>query len=196
MRPWDCGRDRRRKPADCASPPERRARCAAAPRHFLLISFGLRRLGAADGEHVMTAGYHATDRAVLRLGGADARGFLQNLVTNDLDRLDRGAVYAALLSPQGKYLFDFFLLPDGADILIDVAAARAAALAQRLDALPAARGGDDRRHRPRRGARHRRAARRDAGLRRSPAGGAGLAGLHGRAGRAARGDRTARSRGR
>jgi HrpA-like RNA helicase len=50
----------------------------------------------------MTAGYHATDRAVLRLTGADTREFLQNLVTNDVGGLDRGVVYAALLSPAGR----------------------------------------------------------------------------------------------
>lgn len=80
----------------------------------------------------MTAGFHATDRAVLRVSGAEARDFLQNLVTNDLAGLDMGPVYAALLTPQGKYLFDFFLVPDGETILIDVAADRAEALARRL----------------------------------------------------------------
>lgn len=80
----------------------------------------------------MTAGYHATDRAVLRLSGPDVRDFLQGLVTNDVRRLDAGPVYAALLTPQGKYLFDFFLVADGADVLVDVKADRAAALAQRL----------------------------------------------------------------
>jgi folate-binding protein YgfZ len=80
----------------------------------------------------MTSGLHASDRAVLRVSGPDARDFLQGLVTNDVRRLDEGPAYAALLSPQGKYLFDFFLVPDDADILIDVKADRAAALAQRL----------------------------------------------------------------
>ena len=80
----------------------------------------------------MTSGFHATDRSVLRVSGPEAREFLQGLVTNDVRGLDRGAVYAALLSPQGKYLFDFFLVPDGDDILIDVKADRAPALAQRL----------------------------------------------------------------
>jgi folate-binding Fe-S cluster repair protein YgfZ len=74
----------------------------------------------------------ARDRAVLRLGGAEVRDFLQGLVSNDVRRIDGGAVYAALLTPQGKYLFDFFLIADGADVLIDVAADRASALAQRL----------------------------------------------------------------
>lgn len=80
----------------------------------------------------MTAAFHATDRDVLRIGGPDAANFLQGLVTNDLDRLADGPVYAAMLSPQGKYLFDFIMLRDGDDILLDVDAARAADLAKRL----------------------------------------------------------------
>jgi tRNA-modifying protein YgfZ len=80
----------------------------------------------------MTAGFHASDRAVLRLSGADARDFLQGLVTNDIRGLERGPVYAAILSPQGKYLFDFVLSGDGEGILLDVKADRAGALAQRL----------------------------------------------------------------
>jgi folate-binding protein YgfZ len=78
-------------------------------------------------------GLHATDRALLRVGGPDAREFLQGLVTNDVRRLDDGPVYAALLSPQGKYLFDFFLVADGPEaVLLDVKADRAADLARRL----------------------------------------------------------------
>ena len=80
----------------------------------------------------MTAGFHATDRALLRVSGAEARDFLQNLVTNDLDGLDTGPVYTALLTPQGKYLFDFFVIRDGETLLLDVAADRAQALALRL----------------------------------------------------------------
>jgi hypothetical protein len=77
-------------------------------------------------------GRAAPERSTLRVGGAGARDFLQGLVTNDVGRLGDGLVYAALLTPQGKYLFDFFLVADGADVLADVAADRAAALAQRL----------------------------------------------------------------
>ena len=79
----------------------------------------------------MTAEW-AEDRTVLRIGGADAKRFLQDLVTNDLKAAERGLVYAALLSPQGKYLFDFFLVEDDGGYLLDVKADRAAALAQRL----------------------------------------------------------------
>jgi folate-binding protein YgfZ len=75
------------------------------------------------------------DRAVLRVAGADARPFLQGLLTNDVMQLSAGApLYAGLLSPQGKALFDMLLFLDPADdsVLVDVAANRAEALARRL----------------------------------------------------------------
>jgi folate-binding protein YgfZ len=79
-------------------------------------------------------GLAAPDRALLRIGGEEARDWLQSLVTNDVRRLAPGrGVYAALLSPQGKYLFDF-LLADAGDgtVLLDAAADRIGALGQRL----------------------------------------------------------------
>jgi folate-binding protein YgfZ len=73
------------------------------------------------------------DRGVLALGGAEARGFLQGLVSNDMNRLTpERAIYAALLTPQGKYLFDFILFERNDELLLDVEAARAGELAQRL----------------------------------------------------------------
>ncbi len=80
----------------------------------------------------MTRGFQAADRAVLRIGGADHRKFLQDLVTNSVEGLDNGLVYAALLTPQGKYLSDFLMHSDGEAVLLDVAAAQASDLAQRL----------------------------------------------------------------
>ncbi len=74
-----------------------------------------------------------TARIIFRLSGADTRPFLQNLVTNNVDQIDQGLVYAALLTPQGKYLADFFLLADGDDVLLDAEGGQAAALAQRLN---------------------------------------------------------------
>lgn len=78
------------------------------------------------------------DRAVLRVAGDDVRDFLQGLVTQDLGALAPGRpLWSALLSPQGKALFDFILW-DGADggddvsVLIDCEADRADALARRL----------------------------------------------------------------
>ncbi|MBS0125109.1 YgfZ/GcvT domain-containing protein [Thetidibacter halocola] len=73
-----------------------------------------------------------TDRTVFQITGPDARHFLQGLVTNDVNRLDRGMVYAAILTPQGKYLADFFLVPQGEAILLDVASDLAPGLMQRL----------------------------------------------------------------
>lgn len=74
-----------------------------------------------------------TQRAMLRMRGTDARAVLQGIVTNDVDALGpEQAVYAALLTPQGKYLFDFFLIEAGEDILIDAEAGRAAALIARI----------------------------------------------------------------
>ncbi|MEM9812504.1 MAG: folate-binding protein [Pseudomonadota bacterium] len=72
------------------------------------------------------------ERTVVRLSGVDAHRFLQDLVTNDLGRVTNGAVYSALLTPQGKYLFDFFVLELGGDLHVDVAADRADALTRRL----------------------------------------------------------------
>lgn len=78
-------------------------------------------------------GFIDETRAVLSVTGADARDLLQDLVTNDLEKLSPGAlVYAALLTPQGKYLFDFFIGERDRALFIDVAAAQAPALAQRL----------------------------------------------------------------
>ena len=71
-------------------------------------------------------------RTVLRVAGPDREKFLQGLVTNDVAKLRDGLVYAALLTPQGKYLADFFLVPEESAILIDVDSELAAPLLQRL----------------------------------------------------------------
>lgn len=73
-----------------------------------------------------------TNRRILRLTGADTRDFLQGLITNDIKKVDQGLVYAAMLTPQGKYLADFFLKADGDGILLDVADPLADMLVQRL----------------------------------------------------------------
>jgi hypothetical protein len=75
-------------------------------------------------------GDEAVERTVLKISGTDAHKFLQDLVTNNLDK--EGLIYAALLTPQGKYLFDFFLLENDGYYLLDVKSDRAAALAGRL----------------------------------------------------------------
>jgi folate-binding protein YgfZ len=76
------------------------------------------------------------DRAVIRVGGEDATGFLQGLLTNDVERLHPSeARYAALLTPQGKILFDMIVVRapgEEPSYLIDCAAAQTADLAKRL----------------------------------------------------------------
>jgi folate-binding protein YgfZ len=76
------------------------------------------------------------DRAIIRVGGAEARAFLQGLLTQDVAALTVGAPrYAGLLTPQGKALFDMLLWADpegGDDVLVDCEAARAEALVRRL----------------------------------------------------------------
>lgn len=71
-----------------------------------------------------------TNRTVLRIGGPDARDFLQGLLTNDVT----GAlpVYAALLTAQGKHVVDMIVHEGGGELLLDVAADHADALAKRL----------------------------------------------------------------
>lgn len=82
----------------------------------------------------MYLGFVDDSRAMLRMMGGAVREVLQGVVTNDVSRLAPGQpVYAALLTPQGKYLFDFFLIDGGDDaVLIDAAADQAETLMARL----------------------------------------------------------------
>ncbi len=73
------------------------------------------------------------DRALVRLAGADARGFLQGLITQDVETLAAGELrYGALLTPQGKLIFDLFLLGEADGVLIDVSASAREELVKRL----------------------------------------------------------------
>lgn len=74
------------------------------------------------------------ERAILRVAGEDGRAFLQGLVSNDVNRVTPNrAVWAAFLTPQGKYLHDFFLAEDTAGrLLLDTEAARLPDLKKRL----------------------------------------------------------------
>jgi folate-binding protein YgfZ len=73
------------------------------------------------------------DRTVIAVSGPDARSFLQGLVTNDVDRATAEcSIYAALLTPQGRYLFDFFVVEIDAVLYLDCEAARRDELLKRL----------------------------------------------------------------
>ena len=71
-----------------------------------------------------------TDRALLRLSGEGVRDFLQGLVTSDVEAAL--PVWAGLLTPQGKCLFDFMVWADGEDLLLDCEAEAADDLVKRL----------------------------------------------------------------
>jgi tRNA-modifying protein YgfZ len=72
-------------------------------------------------------------RGVVEIAGVDRVSFLQGLVSNDVERAGPGrAVWAALLTPQGKWLADFFILADGERLLLDCERAQIPMLLQRL----------------------------------------------------------------
>ena len=76
---------------------------------------------------------HLEDRAVIALTGPDARDLLQGLITNDITRLAPGkALYAALLTPQGKIVTDFLIAEGEGALLLDCAATAAESLAKKL----------------------------------------------------------------
>ena len=73
------------------------------------------------------------DRGVVSVTGADAAKLLQGVITNDMDHISgQGALHAGLLSPQGKILFEFFVVPSPDGFCLETARAKAAELAERL----------------------------------------------------------------
>jgi len=66
---------------------------------------------------------HLSDRSILALTGKDAKGFLQGVITQDIKKLsEKHALYAAHLTPQGRFMYDFFVIQDAEDrILLDCA---------------------------------------------------------------------------
>lgn len=74
-----------------------------------------------------------TDRALVRVSGEDWRGFLQGLLTQDVETIAPGELrYGALLTPQGRLLVDLFILGEADGVLLDVAADRREDLIRRL----------------------------------------------------------------
>ncbi|MFV0280883.1 MAG: YgfZ/GcvT domain-containing protein [Rhodoblastus sp.] len=73
------------------------------------------------------------ERAIVSVSGQDARAFLQGLVTCDMAAIAPGAPgFGALLTPQGKILFDFLIVQDGGRFLFDVAREKAGDFVKRL----------------------------------------------------------------
>ena len=76
---------------------------------------------------------HLDSRALIRVGGPDAKPFLHNLLTQDVETLEAGGLrFGALLSPPGRLLFDLFLWGEDDAVVLDVAAEKRDALMQRL----------------------------------------------------------------
>ena len=74
-----------------------------------------------------------SSRALIRVSGPDARGFLHNLLTQDVETLTDGEVrFGALLSPPGRLLFDLFIWGESGAVVLDVAADRRGDLMRRL----------------------------------------------------------------
>jgi folate-binding protein YgfZ len=81
----------------------------------------------------MTKLVHLADRGVLEISGADRISFLQGMVSNDVTQTAPGrAIWAALLTPQGKWLADFFILTEGERLLLECERAQVPDLAHRL----------------------------------------------------------------
>ena len=81
----------------------------------------------------MTKVTHDPHRAFLRITGEDHRSFLQGLITGDISKVTpEHAIWAALLTPQGKYLFDFVIFQEGDGVVLDVHESRAKDLFKRL----------------------------------------------------------------
>jgi folate-binding protein YgfZ len=87
----------------------------------------------ATPHYLIVMTFRLDDRAVIAVSGPEARDFLQGLITNDMKRVTPDALaYAAILTPQGKILFDFLIGEQDGTLLLDAPAAARDALVKRL----------------------------------------------------------------
>ena len=60
------------------------------------------------------------NRGLISISGDDAKNFLQNIITNDIEKVNNFcSIFSALFTPQGKYLFEFFLIKSKNGYLLD-----------------------------------------------------------------------------
>lgn len=76
---------------------------------------------------------HLPERSIVAVEGGDAEKFLQGIITGDMDALGmQGAIHSALLSPQGKIMFEFMVVRAGEGFRLETSRSRAAELVRRL----------------------------------------------------------------
>ena len=64
--------------------------------------------------------YILEDRGLIYINGEDSKGFLQNIITNDVNKVsENNSCFSALLTPQGKYLYDFIISKHKTGYLLD-----------------------------------------------------------------------------
>jgi len=77
--------------------------------------------------------YILEDRGILFISGADAKEFLQNLISNDINKVNEdNSCFASLLTPQGKFLFAFIIARHKSGYFIDCEKSQAKALFKQL----------------------------------------------------------------
>ena len=77
--------------------------------------------------------YILDDRAILYLSGEDTKEFLQNLISNDINKVsDKNTCFTSLLSPQGKFLYEFIIIKHKSGYLIDCEKSQADGLFKQL----------------------------------------------------------------
>jgi folate-binding protein YgfZ len=77
--------------------------------------------------------YIVDDRAILYINGEDAKNFLQNLISNDINKVNETSTcFTSLLSPQGKFLFEFIIIRHKSGYLIDCEKSQADGLYKQL----------------------------------------------------------------
>ena len=78
--------------------------------------------------------YILDDRAILYINGEDAKNFLQNLISNDINKVNETSTcFTSLLSPQGKFLFEFIIIKHKSGYLIDCEKSQADGLYKQLN---------------------------------------------------------------
>ena len=78
--------------------------------------------------------YILEDRAIIYINGLDSKDFLQNLISNDISKVtDESSCFASLLTPQGKFLFEFILVKHKSGFFIDCEKTQAAEIFNQLN---------------------------------------------------------------